>query len=144
LRVLTEPRHQGVAAMRAMLTDFTKENLLATSAVVATATNAAAAATSSAAAAATSAASQAAVVTTGISPLVYIVVAIHVLLGIGLIVFVLLHSGKGTGLSSMFGGMSSSATGTSIIEKNLDRITIGLAVGWAITSVLLMMVYRPV
>lgn len=82
--------------------------------------------------------------TSGVSPLVYILVAIHALLAIGLIVFVLLHSGKGTGLSSMFGGMSSAATGTSIIEKNLDRITIGLAVGWAITSLLLMMVYRPV
>jgi preprotein translocase subunit SecG len=111
--------------------------LAASSAVVATAANAAAAATSAAPAATTA-------ITTGISPLVYIVVAIHVLLGIGLIVFVLLHSGKGTGLSSMFGGMSSSATGTSIIEKNLDRITIGLAVGWALTSLLLMMVYRPV
>ncbi|HEY5548355.1 MAG TPA: preprotein translocase subunit SecG [Coriobacteriia bacterium] len=77
------------------------------------------------------------------NPLIYVVVAVHVLLAIGLIVFVLLHSGKGTGLSSMFGGMSSSG-GTSIIEKNLDRITIGLAVGWALTSVILMMFYRPV
>jgi preprotein translocase subunit SecG len=80
----------------------------------------------------------------GVSPLVYILVVVHVLLAIGLIVFVLLHSGKGTGLSSMFGGMASSATGTSIIEKNLDRITIGLAIGWALTSLLLMMLYRPV
>jgi preprotein translocase subunit SecG len=80
----------------------------------------------------------------GISPLVYLVVAVHAILAVGLIVFVLLHSGKGTGLSSMFGGMSSAASGTSIIEKNLDRITVGLAVGWAITSVLLMMLYRPV
>ena len=78
------------------------------------------------------------------NPLIYVVVAVHVLLAIGLIVFVLLHSGKGTGLSSMFGGMSSAAGGTSIIEKNLDRITIGIAVGWAITSVVLMMFYRPV
>ena len=76
------------------------------------------------------------------NPLVYVVVAVHVVLAIGLIVFVLLHSGKGTGLSSMFGGMSSAASGTSIIEKNLDRITIGVAVGWALTSVILMMVYR--
>ncbi|HEY5468540.1 MAG TPA: preprotein translocase subunit SecG [Coriobacteriia bacterium] len=80
----------------------------------------------------------------GISPLVYVVVAVHAILALGLIVFVLLHSGKGTGLSSMFGGMSSSASGTSIIEKNLDRITVGLAIGWAVTSVLLMMLYRPV
>jgi preprotein translocase subunit SecG len=77
-----------------------------------------------------------------VNPLIYLVVAVHVVLAVGLIVFVLLHSGKGTGLSSMFGGMSSAASGTSIIEKNLDRITIGLAVGWALTSVILMMVYR--
>lgn len=94
--------------------------------------------------AATAAAATVAVTGSGISPLVYILVAIHLMLAVGLIVFVLLHSGKGTGLSSMFGGMSSSATGTSIIEKNLDRITIGLAVGWALTSLLLMMLYRPV
>ena len=77
------------------------------------------------------------------NPLIYVVVVVHIALALGLIVFVLLHSGKGTGLSSMFGGMSSSAGGTSIIEKNLDRITIGLAVGWALTSVILMMAYRP-
>ena len=74
---------------------------------------------------------------------IYLIVAVHVVLAVGLIIFVLLHSGKGTGLSSMFGGVSSAASGTSIIEKNLDRITIGLAVGWALTSVILMMVYRP-
>jgi preprotein translocase subunit SecG len=114
-----------------------KENLLAaTSTLVATAAGAA-----SAVATATS---TTAVPSTGVGPLVYLVVAIHVILSVGLIVFVLLHSGKGTGLSSMFGGMSSSATGTSIIEKNLDRITIGFAVGWAISGLLLMMVYRPV
>jgi len=79
-----------------------------------------------------------------VNPIIYLVVAVHVLLAIGLVVFVLLHSGKGTGLSSMFGGMSSAASGTSIIEKNLDRITVGLAVGWALTSIVLMMVYRPV
>jgi preprotein translocase subunit SecG len=79
-----------------------------------------------------------------VNPLIYVIVAVHIVLAIGLIVFVLLHSGKGTGLSSMFGGMSSASSGTSIIEKNLDRITVGLAVGWAITSVILMMVYRPV
>jgi preprotein translocase subunit SecG len=93
---------------------------------------------------ATSTAAAALGASAGVPALVYIVVVIHVLLSVGLIVFVLLHSGKGTGLSSMFGGMSSAATGTSIIEKNLDRITVGLAVGWALTSLLLMMVYRPV
>ena len=78
------------------------------------------------------------------NPILYLVIAVHIILAIGLIVFVLLHSGKGTGLSSMFGGMSSAASGTSIIEKNLDRITIFLAVGWAVTSLVLMVFYRPV
>jgi len=79
-----------------------------------------------------------------VNPLIYVIVAVHVLLTIGLVVFVLLHSGKGTGLSSMLGGMSSMGGGTSIIEKNLDRITVGVAIGWALTSVLLMMFYRSV
>jgi preprotein translocase subunit SecG len=79
-----------------------------------------------------------------VNALIIIVMIVHVVLAVGLIVFVLLHSGKGTGLSSMLGGFSSAASGTTIIEKNLDRITVGLAVGWAITSLLLMMFYRPI
>jgi preprotein translocase subunit SecG len=79
-----------------------------------------------------------------VNPLLYVVIALEVISAIGLIVFVLLHSGKGTGLSSMFGGMAPSAAGTSIIEKNLDRITIGLAIVWAISTLLLAMFYRPV
>lgn len=75
---------------------------------------------------------------------VIIIMVLHVAAAIGLIVFVLLHSGKGTGLSSMFGGLSSAASGTTIIEKNLDRITIALASTWAVTSILLMVFYRPV
>jgi preprotein translocase subunit SecG len=48
-----------------------------------------------------------------------------------LILMVLLHKGKGGGLSSMFGGgMSSVASGSSVAEKNLTRITIGVGVIW--------------
>lgn len=61
---------------------------------------------------------------------------------VGLIIFVLLHSGKGTGLSEMLGGaMSTTATGTSIIEKNLDRITIGFAIAFGVSLLILMVVY---
>jgi len=61
---------------------------------------------------------------------------------IGLIVFVLLHSGKGTGLSEMLGGaMSTSASGTSLIEKNLDRITVGFAVAFGVSLIVLMVIY---
>jgi preprotein translocase subunit SecG len=74
----------------------------------------------------------------------YITIAVHVICAVGLVIFVLLHSGKGTGVSSMFGaGMPSSMTGTGTIEKNLDRITIGFAAGYGLTALLLMLVYRP-
>lgn len=76
--------------------------------------------------------------------LVYIVLAVHVLSSVGLIVFVLLHSGKGTGLSSMLGGsVPATGSGTGIIEKNLDRITIGFAGAYAISALILMMTYHP-
>ena len=48
-----------------------------------------------------------------------------------MIVLVLLHKGKGGGLSDMFGGgVSSSLGGSSVVERNLDRITIGTGVLW--------------
>ncbi|ACV22054.1 preprotein translocase subunit SecG [Slackia heliotrinireducens] len=62
--------------------------------------------------------------------------------GVGLIVFVLLHSGKGTGLSDMIASsLYSTQTGTNIIEKNLDRITIILAVVFLVCLIALMFVY---
>ncbi|MDY5786187.1 MULTISPECIES: preprotein translocase subunit SecG [unclassified Corynebacterium] len=46
-------------------------------------------------------------------------------------VFVLLHKGKGGGLSSLFGGgVQSNLSGSTIVEKNLDRYTIVIAVIW--------------
>lgn len=54
-----------------------------------------------------------------------------VLTSLLLIVMILLHKGRGGGLSDMFGGgVSSGLGGSSIAEKNLDRITIGVAVIW--------------
>ncbi|WP_227996341.1 preprotein translocase subunit SecG [Glycomyces albidus] len=48
-----------------------------------------------------------------------------------LILMVLLHKGKGGGLSSMFGGgMSSVASGSTVAEKNLTRITIAVGIIW--------------
>lgn len=55
-----------------------------------------------------------------------------------LILMILLHKGRGGGLSDMFGGgVSSSLGGSSVAEKNLDRITIGVAVLWGICVVAL-------
>ncbi|WP_163567147.1 preprotein translocase subunit SecG [Fodinicola feengrottensis] len=53
-----------------------------------------------------------------------------------LIVLVLLHKGKGGGLSSMFGGgVSSQLSGSSIAEKNLGRITIGVGILWFVCAI---------
>lgn len=68
--------------------------------------------------------------------LTILVTTIHVSLGLGLVALVLLHSGKGGGLSDMFGGgMNASAGGSTVMEKNLDRITIVVAVGFVFTTV---------
>ena len=48
-----------------------------------------------------------------------------------MILLVLLHKGRGGGLSDMFGGgVSSSLGGSSVAERNLDRMTIGIGVIW--------------
>ncbi|OUO90333.1 preprotein translocase subunit SecG [Gordonibacter sp. An230] len=76
------------------------------------------------------------------NPLLIIMLVLLVLSGIGLIVFILLHSGKGTGVSDMIASsVYSTQTGTSIVEKNLDRITIALAVVFMLSLIVLMIVY---
>jgi preprotein translocase subunit SecG len=60
-----------------------------------------------------------------------------------LIVLVLLHRGKGGGLSSMFGGsFYSSLSGSSVVERNLDRLTIVAGVVWAVCIVGLGLLYK--
>ena len=55
-----------------------------------------------------------------------------------LILLVLLHKGRGGGLSDMFGGgVSSSLGGSSVAERNLDRFTIGIGVIWFATVIAL-------
>ena len=60
-----------------------------------------------------------------------------------LTLLVLLHKGKGGGLSDMFGGGISSSVGSSgVAERNLNRITITVAIVWAIIIVLLGLIQR--
>ncbi len=67
-----------------------------------------------------------------------IVIVIQIMVSLGLIVAVLLHSGKGGGLSSVLGGSSGSLFSSSyIVEKNLDRITIVLGSVFAATTIAL-------
>ena len=76
------------------------------------------------------------------NPLVIVFLVLLVLSGIGLIIFILMHSGKGTGISDMIASsMYSTQTGTSIIEKNLDRITIILVAVFIISLVVLMVIF---
>lgn len=76
------------------------------------------------------------------NPLLIILIALLVISGLGLIIFILLHSGKGTGISDMIASsVYSSQTGTNIVEKNLDRITIIFAVVFLLSLIALMIVY---
>jgi preprotein translocase subunit SecG len=55
-----------------------------------------------------------------------------------MIVLVLLHKGKGGGLSNMFGGgVSSSLGGSAVVEKNLDRMTIVCGLVWVVSIIAL-------
>jgi preprotein translocase subunit SecG len=61
----------------------------------------------------------------------YSMVAVLSTTSLLLMLLVLLHKGKGGGLSDLFGGgVSSSLGGSSVAERNLDRITIALMVIW--------------
>jgi preprotein translocase subunit SecG len=63
---------------------------------------------------------------------------IHVVVSLILIVFVLLHSGKGGGLSDMFGGAAGgSSAGSTVVERNLDRLTVVVSLVFTFTTMLL-------
>jgi preprotein translocase subunit SecG len=64
------------------------------------------------------------------------VAVIHGIVSILLLFLVLLHSGKGGGLSDMFGGgMGAAAAGSTVVERNLDRITVVVALVFSFTTV---------
>ncbi len=66
------------------------------------------------------------------------VVALHVIVSLALILLVLLHSGRGGGLSDMFGGgMGSAASGSTVVERNLDRITVAAVLVFSFTTIIL-------
>ena len=67
-----------------------------------------------------------------------VIVGIHLLVSVFLIVMVLLHSGKGGGLSEMFGGgLGQAAAGSTVAERNLDRATIACTVCFFFTTIIL-------
>ena len=69
-----------------------------------------------------------------------ILIVIHLIVSAILIVFILLHSGRGGGLSDMFGGVAgTSLAGSTVVERNLDRMTVIVALIFMITTILLSM-----
>lgn len=68
----------------------------------------------------------------------YIVIAVWVLSAIGLVVCILMHSGKGDGLADIASSNLSSTTSTSLVEKNLNRITVCLFIVFILGALLLM------
>ncbi len=76
------------------------------------------------------------------SPVLILLILLLVVSGAGLIIFILLHSGKGTGLSDMISAaVYNTSTGTSLVEKNLDRITIVFAIIFMVTLIVMMVVW---
>ena len=68
-----------------------------------------------------------------------IAIVVHFLLSVTVIALVLLHSGKGGGLSDVFGGgmSTSSLGGSTVVERNLDRLTVVVGVTFAISTFVL-------
>jgi len=65
-------------------------------------------------------------------------IVIHLIASLALILFILLHAGRGGGVSEMFGGgMQTQAMGSTVMEKNLDRITVITAIIFTGTTILL-------
>ena len=68
-----------------------------------------------------------------------IIVGIHVIVSLGLIALILLHAGRGGGLSDMFGGGMGPQQfqGSTVVEKNLDRLTVIASGIFAVTTIIL-------
>ena len=67
-----------------------------------------------------------------------LLLVIHVIASLTLILLILLHAGRGGGVSEMFGGgMQSQAMGSTVMERNLDRLTVITAIVFTGTTILL-------
>ena len=69
--------------------------------------------------------------------LLYFMLFVNVIALIGMIAGVLMHSGRGGGLSDMFGGGAGAALGSSAAERNLTRITFCFALTWILSVIAL-------
>jgi preprotein translocase subunit SecG len=69
--------------------------------------------------------------------IMYLTIIVNILSLFGMVAGVLMHSGRGGGLSDMFGGAGSTALGSTAAERNLTRITTVLGIVWIGTVVAL-------
>jgi preprotein translocase subunit SecG len=65
--------------------------------------------------------------------LLYVMTVINIVAMVGMIAGILMHSGRGGGLSDMFGGGGGAALGSSAAERNLTRITFAFALSWILS-----------
>jgi len=73
-----------------------------------------------------------------------IIAAVHVIVSLLVIFLILLHAGRGGGMSDMFGGGMSSGNigGSTVVEKNLDRLTVAAGILFGITTIALTLAWR--
>ncbi|HLA67596.1 MAG TPA: preprotein translocase subunit SecG [Acidimicrobiia bacterium] len=74
-----------------------------------------------------------------------IVVAIHIILSLALIALILLHAGRGGGLADAFGGGMGplgNLGGSTVAERNLDRLTVSVALMFVVTTLALAWVLK--
>jgi preprotein translocase subunit SecG len=73
-----------------------------------------------------------------LSAVTWVYVVIEAVSALALIFLILMHSGKGGGLSDMFGGsVGAAAQGSTVVERNLDRITVTVAIIFAFATITL-------
>jgi preprotein translocase subunit SecG len=77
-----------------------------------------------------------------VSPLLIVTLIVWLISSVGLTILILMHSGKGTGLSDMMASSIYSGTsGSSIVEKNLDRLTLIFVILFVASIMVLMLIY---
>jgi preprotein translocase subunit SecG len=69
-----------------------------------------------------------------------IIIVVHVIVSLALIVLILLHAGRGGGMSDLFGGgmgPAAAMSGSTVVERNLDRLTVITGLTFTVTTMLL-------
>jgi preprotein translocase subunit SecG len=74
--------------------------------------------------------------------ILYLMLVVNVVTMVGMVAGILMHSGRGGGLSDMFGGGGGAALGSSAAERNLTRITAAFALAWVLSVIALSFLFQ--